>query len=284
MNLKISKNIVVAIITISFSLLGLSFILGANPKAVGTVFAFYGFGSQVPEHLAVMIAGFTFCFVGITALHSHLGFINKVLPSVIVFTIAFVCLLTLLGENRWLATEGGFPIIGSGQGVIKYFAIIPLFLFVFYKDVLSDKAHVALNYASVALVLVWIGAMKFFAFEANAIVSLVESSPFMSWLYIVFSVQGASNAIGIFDILSVALLGVGLYIRNAKLILLAGLACCSVFIMTQTFLITAPNALSSVTVFERLGQFVIKDLWFIGNLVIIYHLAVFNNTPKETAE
>ena len=126
--------------------------------------------------------------------------------------------------------------------------------------------------------------MKFFAFEANAIVSLVESSPFMSWLYIVFSVQGASNAIGIFDILSVALLGVGLYIRNAKLILLAGLACCSVFIMTQTFLITAPNALSSVTVFERLGQFVIKDLWFIANLVIIYHLAVFNNTPKETAE
>ena len=284
MNLRTSNNLVVALITISFSLLGLSFILGANPNAIGSIFSFYKLDAQLPAHIMSMIAGFAFCFVGITSLHSHLGFINRALPTVTALVIALVCLLTLFGANRWLASEGGFPVIGSGQGIIKYFAVIPLFLFVFYKDALSDKAHIALNYASVALVLVWIGAMKFFAFEANAIVSLVESSPFMSWLYIVFSVQGASNAIGVFDILSVALLGVGLYIRNAKLILLAGLACCSVFIMTQTFLITAPNALSSVTVFERLGQFVIKDLWFIANLVIIYHLAVINNTAKETAE
>ncbi|KPZ68035.1 Inner membrane protein YkgB [Pseudoalteromonas sp. P1-26] len=284
MNLRTSNNLVIALITISFSLLGLSFILGANPNAIGSIFSFYGLETQVPDHIMSMIAGFAFCFVGITSLHSHLGFLNRALPSITAFAISLLCLITLFGANRWLASEGGFPVIGSGQGIIKYFAVIPLFLFVFYKDALSDKAHIALNYASVALVLVWIGAMKFFAFEANAIVSLVESSPFMSWLYIVFSVQGASNAIGIFDILSVALLGVGLFIRNAKLILLAGLACCSVFIMTQTFLITAPNALSSVTVFERLGQFVIKDLWFIANLVIIYHLAVFNNTPKETAE
>ncbi|WP_217877319.1 DUF417 family protein [Pseudoalteromonas shioyasakiensis] len=284
MNLRTSNNLVIALITISFSLLGLSFILGANPNAIGSIFSFYKLDAQVPAHIMSMIAGFAFCFVGITSLHSHLGFINRALPTITAFAISMLCLITLFGANRWLASEGGFPVIGSGQGIIKYFAVIPLFLFVFYKDTLSDKAHIALNYASVALVLVWIGAMKFFAFEANAIVSLVESSPFMSWLYIVFSVQGASNAIGVFDILSVALLGVGLYIRNAKLILLAGLACCSVFIMTQTFLITAPNALSSVTVFERLGQFVIKDLWFIANLVIIYHLAVFNNTPKETAE
>jgi len=284
MNLRTSNNLVIALITISFSLLGLSFILGANPNAIGSIFSFYKLDAQVPAHIMSMIAGFAFCFVGITSLHSHLGFINRALPTITAFAISMLCLITLFGANRWLASEGGFPVIGSGQGIIKYFAVIPLFLFVFYKEALSDKAHIAFNYASVALVLVWIGAMKFFAFEANAIVSLVESSPFMSWLYIVFSVQGASNAIGIFDILSVALLGVGLFIRNAKLILLAGLACCSVFIMTQTFLITAPNALSSVTVFERLGQFVIKDLWFIANLVIIYHLAVFNNTPKETAE
>jgi len=78
------------------------------------------------------------------------------------------------------------------------------------------------------------------------------------------------------------LLCVGLLIKNNKLIVLAGLACCVVFIMTQTFLITAPNALSSSTVLAGLGQFVIKDLWFIANLVIIYHLAVINNTANET--
>ena len=284
MNLRTSNNLVVAIITISFSLLGLSFILGANPNAIGSIFSFYKLDAQVPAHIMSMLAGFAFCFVGITSLHSHLGFLNRALPSITAFAISLLCLITLFGANRWLASEGGFPVIGSGQGIIKYFAVIPLFLFVFYKDALSDKAHIAFNYVSVALVLVWIGAMKFFAFEANAIVSLVESSPFMSWLYIVFSVQGASNVIGAFDIVSVLLLCVGLLIKNNKLIVMAGLACCAVFIMTQTFLITAPNALSSVTVFERLGQFVIKDLWFIANLVIIYHLAVFNNTPKETAE
>ncbi|XQF91464.1 hypothetical protein ACOBV8_21470 (plasmid) [Pseudoalteromonas espejiana] len=31
--------------------------------------------------------------------------------------------------------------------------------------------------------------------KPKAIVSLVETSPFMSWLYTVFSVQGASNVI-----------------------------------------------------------------------------------------
>lgn len=262
----------------------MSFILGANPNAIGSIFSFYKLDAQVPAHIMSMIAGFAFCFVGITSLHSHLGFINRALPTITAFAISMLCLITLFGANRWLASEGGFPVIGSGQGIIKYFAVIPLFLFVFYKEALSDKAHIALNYASVALVLVWIGAMKFFAFEAKGIVTLVETSPFMSWLYQIFSVQGASNAIGVFDILSVALLCVGLLTKNNKLIVLAGLACCSVFIMTQIFLITAPNALSSSTVLAGLGQFVIKDLWFIANLVIIYHLAVINNTPKETAE
>jgi len=282
MNLRTSNNLVIALITISFSLLGLSFILGANPNAIGSIFSFYKLDAQVPAYIMSMIAGFTFCFVGITSLHSHLGFINKALPTITAFAISLLCLITLFGANRWLASEGGFPVIGSGQGIIKYFAVIPLFLFVFYKDALSDKAHIALNYASVALVLVWIGAMKFFAFEAKGIVTLVETSPFMSWLYQIFSVQGASNAIGVFDIVSVALLCVGLLIKNNKLIVLAGLACCAVFIMTQTFLITAPNALSSSTVLAGLGQFVIKDLWFIANLVIIYHLAVINNTANET--
>ena len=47
--------------------------------------------------------------------------------------------------------------------------------------------HVA-RYALV-LVLVWIGAMKFTAYEAGAIQPLVANSPLMSWLYAVFSVQ-----------------------------------------------------------------------------------------------
>ena len=53
---------------------------------------------------------------------------------------------------------------------------------------------------SLVLVLVWIGAMKFTAYEAGAIQPLVANSPLMSWLYAVFSVQATSNLIGVAEI------------------------------------------------------------------------------------
>ena len=53
---------------------------------------------------------------------------------------------------------------------------------------------------SIALILLWIGAMKFSAYEAGAIEGLISSSPLTSWLYNVFSLQGASNFIGAFEI------------------------------------------------------------------------------------
>ena len=57
---------------------------------------------------------------------------------------------------------------------------------------------------SVVLVLAWIGAMKFSAYEAGAIQGLVASSPLTSWLYSVFSVQGAANLIGTVEIATAA--------------------------------------------------------------------------------
>ena len=56
---------------------------------------------------------------------------------------------------------------------------------------------------------------------------------------------------------------------------MSGLACLSVFLMTQTFLITATGALSSGALLDRLGQFVIKDLWYVGNLIVIATLILF---------
>ncbi len=47
--------------------------------------------------------------------------------------------------------------------------------------------------------------------------------------------------------------------------------------MTQTFLITATGAFSSSTLLERLGQFVIKDLWYVGNLIVIATLMLFKS-------
>ncbi|MDA8940405.1 YkgB family protein, partial [Pseudoalteromonas marina] len=239
---------------------------------------FYGFNTSLNNKMIGLLTGSTMIALALSTLAAHLKLIKPTPALVLALIVSIVPLLTLLASNRWMAQLGGFPIIGSGQGIIKYFAVIPLYLFLFYKNKLTDKQHVFLNFIPVAMVLLWIGGMKFYEFEAKAIVSLVETSPFMSWLYTVFSVQGASNVIGGFDVLFAVLLGIGILLNNKKLIIVSGLACLSVFLMTQTFLITANGALSSSTLLERLGQFVIKDLWYVGNLVVIATLMLFKPT------
>ncbi|BED90936.1 hypothetical protein PspMM1_34040 [Pseudoalteromonas sp. MM1] len=269
MNLTHTNNALTFILTLSFALLGVSFALGANPNTLITTFSFYELDTLLSNNTLGLLTGSAMIALAATTFAAHLKLIKPMPALILALVVSIVPLLTLFASNRWMAQLGGFPIIGSGQGIIKYFAIIPLYLFLFYKNKLTDKQHVLLNFIPVAMVLLWIGGMKFYEFEAKAIVGLVETSPFMSWLYTVFSVQGASNVIGGFDVLFAVLLGTGILLNNKKLIIVSGLACLSVFLMTQTFLITANGAFSASTLLERLGQFVIKDLWYVGNLIVI---------------
>ena len=275
MNLKLTNNVITFLLASSFLLLGLSFALGANPNTLTATFSFYGVDSLMSVSALGLISGSFMIALAFATVLARLKLMKPTPALLLAAIISLVALLTLFASNRWMAQLGGFPIIGSGQGIIKYFAVVPLYLFLFYKDKLTDKQHVLLNFIPVAMVLLWIGGMKFYEFEAKGIVSLVETSPFMSWLYTVFSVQGASNVIGGFDVLFAVLLGLGLFLNNKKLIIVSGLACLSVFMMTQTFLITATGAFSSSTLLDRLGQFVIKDLWYIANLVVIAFLMIF---------
>ncbi|TMP05902.1 hypothetical protein CWC11_09190 [Pseudoalteromonas sp. S3178] len=275
MNLTHTNNALTFLLTLSFALLGVSFALGANPNTLIATFSFYKLDTLLSVNTLGLLTGTAMIALAATTLAAHLKLIKPKPALVLALVVSIVPLLTIFASNRWMAQLGGFPIIGSGQGIIKYFAVIPLYLFLFYKNKLTDKQHVLLNFIPVAMVLLWIGGMKFYEFEAKAIVSLVETSPFMSWLYTVFSVQGASNVIGGFDVLFAVLLGAGILLNNKKLIIVSGLACLSVFLMTQTFLITANGAFSSSTLLERLGQFVIKDLWYVGNLVVIATLMLF---------
>lgn len=275
MNLKQTNNVLTFLLSLSFLMLGLSFAIGANPNTLTATFSFYGLDTLMPLDTLGLITGSTMLALVAATLAAHFKLIKPTVALLLAIVISTVPLITLFASNRWKAELGGFPIIGSGQGIIKYFAILPIYIFLFCKSKFTDKQHVLFNFIPVAMVLLWIGGMKFYAFEAKAIVGLVETSPFMSWLYRLFSVQGASNVIGGFDILFAVLLGLGLFLNNKKLIIASGLACLSVFLMTQTFLFSAPNAFSSTTLLERLGQFVIKDLWYVGNLIVIATLMIF---------
>ena len=124
--------------------------------------------------------------------------------------------------------------------------------------------HVA-RYALV-LVLVWIGAMKFTAYEAGAIEPLVAHSPLMSWLYAVFSVQATSNLIGVAEIAA----GIMIALRpwSAKACVLGSLMAIATFVITLTFLFSTPGWEPTLGGFPALsvapGQFILKDAVLLG--------------------
>src|ERR1044072_8785413 len=75
------------------------------------------------------------------------------------------------------------------------------------KNVFEKLGAFFIRYGLV-LVLGWIGAMKFTAYEAEGIKTLVETSPLMSWMYRVFSVQATSNIIGVTELVAAFLIAI----------------------------------------------------------------------------
>ncbi|MCR9386464.1 YkgB family protein [Vibrio metoecus] len=115
---------------------------------------------------------------------------------------------------------------------------------------------------SIVIVLAWIGMMKFTSYEAGAIEGLVASSPLTSWLYSVFSLQGASNLIGLVEVATaIALLLAPVH----RIIAIFGATSASLtFAITSSFLLSAPIAEPSLGGFPAIsvvpGQFLLKDI------------------------
>ncbi len=117
-----------------------------------------------------------------------------------------------------------------------------------------------------ALVLVWIGAMKFTAYEAGSIQPLVANSFLMSWVYSIFSVQVFSNLLGIFEILAGLL--IALRFLAPRLSALGSSLAALMFLTTLSFLFTTPGWEPSAGGFPALsvvpGQFLVKDIVLFG--------------------
>jgi len=133
----------------------------------------------------------------------------------------------------------------------------------------------ALRY-SVVIVLAWIGAMKFTAYEAGAIEGLVASSPLSSWLYSVFSLQGASNLIGTIEIATA--IAIVLAPFNKQIAIVGSLAAIATFTVTSSYLVTAPVWEASLGGFPALnvvpGQFLLKDLVLLAAAITLFGKAL----------
>ncbi len=125
-----------------------------------------------------------------------------------------------------------------------------------------------IRYTLVA-VLLWVGMLKFTAYEAEGIKPLVENSPILSWVYGVMSVQTFSMVLGTIEIL----LGILIATRpfSPKASALGSFGAIIIFLVTITFLLSTPGVWQPEYGFPCLspmpGQFIAKDVLFLSAAV-----------------
>lgn len=116
------------------------------------------------------------------------------------------------------------------------------------------------------LVLVWIGGMKFTAYEAEGISGFVANSPLMFWAYQVFSKGQFSVILGAAELLIAVLIAARPF--SAKLSAVGSALAAGMFLTTLTFLFSTPGVIEPSLGFPALsalpGQFLIKDAVLLG--------------------
>ncbi|MEO7167803.1 MAG: DUF417 family protein [Spartobacteria bacterium] len=122
-----------------------------------------------------------------------------------------------------------------------------------------------LRYGLVA-VLLWIGLLKFTAYEAEGIKGLLAHSPFFSWALPLFGLRTLSNLIGISEIV----LGLLILCRPfaPRISALGSIGAAVIFLVTLSFILTTPGVWQAGYGFPfpspMPGQFLAKDMVLLG--------------------
>jgi len=117
------------------------------------------------------------------------------------------------------------------------------------------------------LVVAWIGALKYTAYEAKGIQPLIAHSPMLSWVYNIFTVRTFAGALGTVEIIAAVLIALR---PVAPRVSVVGSALAVVlFLGTLSLLFTTPGVtVPSAGGFPVLsvlpGQFLLKDVVLIG--------------------
>ena len=129
-------------------------------------------------------------------------------------------------------------------------------------------SRIAGHLARYGLVIVigWIGLLKFTSYEAQGIQPLVAHSPFMSWLYDIFSVTTFSSLLGVLEVGTAVLLAVKPWWPKVSAV--GSLIAVGLFVATISFLFTTPgigeSAAGGFPALSMTGQFLIKDVALLG--------------------
>ncbi len=116
------------------------------------------------------------------------------------------------------------------------------------------------------LVLLWIGGMKFTAYEAEGISGLVANSPLMSWAYQILGNRPFSAAVGVTELVIAVLIAARPY--SAKTSAIGSLLAIGMFLTTLSFMLSTPGVVEPSQGFPILsvvpGQFLLKDVVLLG--------------------
>ena len=118
------------------------------------------------------------------------------------------------------------------------------------------------------VVLAWIGAMKFTAYEAMGIQPLVAHSPFISWMYDFLSIRSFSAMLGCIEIATAILISLRWVSPWASAV--GSLLAIGLFATTLSFLFTTPGwepTLGFPALSGHPGQFLLKDTVLFGAAV-----------------
>src|ERR1700754_108493 len=116
---------------------------------------------------------------------------------------------------------------------------------------------------ALVVIFVWFGCMKFTSYEANGIAPLIEHSPIMSWLHTLFGVQGASDVVGVLELLRAAALIAGAFVPLCSA--LGAAMSCATYAITLSFMLSTPGVAAAAAggfpaISGDIGQFLLKDL------------------------
>lgn len=132
-------------------------------------------------------------------------------------------------------------------------------------NALRRAGEFVMRYGLVSIFL-WIGLLKFTAYEAKNIEGLVSNSPLFSWAYQALGLQGLSNLIGVVEI-SLGLM-IALRYVMPRACVIGSLGSAITYLITLSFMLTTPGVWEPGYGFPfpsaMPGQFLAKDLVLLG--------------------
>jgi len=138
------------------------------------------------------------------------------------------------------------------------------------QDSINNNVALGINLMRLTLggFFLWMGFLKFFTYESNAVSGLMMTNPLTSWVVNIFGNSLSTGIIGIVEILAAILIFIGF--KNSKLGAMGAAIAAFTLIVTSTFLIFGPviqEGLSFPFLSPMPGQFILKDLPLFGAAV-----------------